>query len=70
VSELLPGSAGELYSLFEKNKGDTGIEVELFHPCDFRVTIHSSDFVKVRSSPELIREIESICGAGSVKVWN
>ena len=70
LSQLLPESAGKLYNLFEKNKGDTGIEVELYHPCDFRVTIHSSDFVKVRSSPDLIREIESICGAGSVTVWN
>jgi DNA polymerase-3 subunit alpha len=70
VSQLPPQSAVELHNLFEKNKGDTGIEVELYHPRDFRVTIHSSDFVRVRSSPELIREIESICGAGSVTVRN
>jgi DNA polymerase-3 subunit alpha len=68
VSDLSPASASKLHSLLEKNKGDTGVELQLYHPRDFRVTIHSSDFVKVRSSPELIREIEAICGSGSVSV--
>ena len=47
-----------------------GVEFELYHPQDFRVTINSSDFVRVRSSPELIRQIENICGPGSVHVLN
>jgi len=70
VPILAPGAATELYRLFEKNRGETGVEVELYLPHDFRVTIHSSDFVKVKSSPELIREIEGICGPGSVEVMS
>ncbi len=68
VPSLSRGAAGELQQLFQKNRGDTGIEVELYNPRDFRVTIQSADFVKVKSSPELIRAIEGICGPGSVVV--
>jgi DNA polymerase-3 subunit alpha len=68
VPHLRPEAAKELYGLLERNRGETGVEVELYHPNEFRVTIHSSDFVKVKSSPELIRQIEDICGAGSVQI--
>jgi len=68
VSDLGPDAATDLHSLLERNRGETGVEVELYHPQDFRVTIKSADFVKVKSSLELIRQIESICGPGSVHV--
>jgi DNA polymerase III subunit alpha len=68
LSNLSPGSATMLHRLLENNRGDTGVDLELYHPSDFRVSIQSSDFVKVKSSPELIEQIESICGAGSVHV--
>ena len=68
VAHLRPESARELYRLLERNRGETGVELELYHPHDFRVTIQSSDFVRVRSSPELVRQIESICGQGSVQL--
>jgi len=58
----------DLGRLLERNRGETGVELELYHPHDFRVTIQSSDFVRVRSSPELVRQIESICGQGSVQL--
>ena len=70
VANLSPSSAVLLHRLLENNRGETGIEVELYHPADFRVNIQSSDFVKVKSSPELIQQIESICGPGSVRVVN
>ncbi len=70
VSALSPDSAVELHRLFEKNRGETGVDLELYHPQDFRVSIQSSEFIKVKSSPELIREIESICGLGSVVIKN
>ena len=68
ISNLSPGSAAMLHRLLESNRGDTGVDVELYHPSDFRVNIQSSDFVKVKSSPELIEQIESICGPGSVHI--
>ncbi len=70
VSDLNPSSAPLLYRLLENNPGETGVEIELYRPRDFRVNIQSADFVKVKSSPELIRKIESICGPGSVMVVN
>jgi DNA polymerase-3 subunit alpha len=70
LSSLAPDAASQLQSLFQKNRGECGVEVQLYYPDNFRVTIQSSDFVKVRSSPELIREIEGICGSGSVIVMN
>ncbi len=70
ILDLKCDAANELYRLFEENRGETGVEVELYHPSQFRVTIQSSDFVKVKSSSELIRRIEDICGAGSVRVLN
>ena len=70
VSGLSPTSAVELQRLFESNRGETGVDLELYHPHDFRVSIQSSEFIKVRSSPGLIREIESICGPGSVVITN
>jgi DNA polymerase-3 subunit alpha len=70
ISSLSPSSATELHRLLEKNRGETGVDVELYHPSDFRINIQSSDFVKVKSSPELIRQIEKICGRGSVQVVN
>jgi hypothetical protein len=54
--------------LLQRNPGPTGVEVELYDPLKFRVSIGSSDFVKVKSSPELIAQIETICGAGCVCV--
>jgi DNA polymerase-3 subunit alpha len=68
VSNLSPGSATTLLRLLESHRGETGVDVELYNPADFRVNIQSSDFVKVKSSPELIEKIESICGPGSVHV--
>ena len=68
IGAVSPDTALTLYRLLEQNRGETGVDVELYQPRDFRVTIHSSDFVKVRSSPELIRQIEGICGAGTVRV--
>ncbi len=70
VPSLSPTAATELQRLLESNPGDTGVNLELYHPRDFRVTIQSSEFVKVKSSPELIRQIENICGMGSVSVSN
>jgi DNA polymerase-3 subunit alpha len=68
ISDLSPASATLLHRLLEDNRGETGVEVELYHPRDFRVNIQSADFVKVKSSPELIQQIEHICGPGSVDV--
>ena len=70
LSQLSPGSATTLHRLLENHRGDTGVDVELVHPSDFRVNIQSSGFVKVKSSPELIEQIESICGPGSVHIVN
>ncbi len=70
ISSLSSDSAELLHRLLENNRGETGVEVELYDPANFRVNIQSSDFVKVKSSPELIRQIESICGPGSVHVLN
>jgi hypothetical protein len=70
ISRLSPDSATLLHRLLENNRGDTGVEVELYHPSAFRVNIQSSDFVKVKSSMELVRQIEGICGPGSVQVVN
>jgi DNA polymerase-3 subunit alpha len=70
ISELSPESATLLHRLLELNRGNTGVELELYYPSDFRVNILSSDFVKVKSSPELIQEIENICGSGSVHVMD
>jgi DNA polymerase-3 subunit alpha len=70
ISSLAPDSADTLHRLLESNRGDTGVEVELYNPSAFRVNIQSSDFVKVKSSMELIRQIETICGPGSVQVLN
>jgi DNA polymerase III subunit alpha len=66
LSDLTPSSATTLHRLLEQNRGDTGVDLELYIPSDFRVNIQSSDFVKVKSSPELIKQIEGICGQGSV----
>ncbi len=68
IETLSPDCAVELYRLLERNRGETGVNVELYHPSDFRVTIQSEGFVKVKSSPDLIRQIEEICGIGSVQV--
>ncbi len=68
IADLGPEAGLELYRLLEQNRGETGVEVELYHPDGFRVTIQSADFVKVKSSVELIRGIEQICGAGSVHI--
>jgi len=68
IERLSPDCATELYRLLERNRGETGVNVELYHRSDFRVTIQSEDFVKVKSSPDLIRQIEQICGTGSVEV--
>ncbi len=70
IADLNPESAIALHRLLENNRGETGVEVELFNPCDFRVNIESADFVKVKSSQELIQQIETICGHGSVRVVN
>ena len=64
---LSADTADLLNRLFETSRGNTGIEIELYHPENFRVNIQSSDFVKVKSSTELITRIEKLCGRGSVQ---
>jgi DNA polymerase III subunit alpha len=68
LTDLSPGSADVLHTLLDRHRGETGVDLELYSPSDFRVNIQSSDFVKVKSSPELIEQIEGICGPGSVCV--
>ncbi|MCL2878461.1 MAG: DNA polymerase III subunit alpha, partial [Acidobacteria bacterium] len=63
---LSADTADSLNRLFETSRGNTGIEIELVHPENFRVKIQSSDYVKVKSSPELVAQIENLCGRGSV----
>jgi DNA polymerase-3 subunit alpha len=70
VGDVAPDTAVQLYRLLSKSRGETGVNVELYQPHDFRVTIQSADFVKVKSSPELIRQIETLCGEGSVQLLN
>jgi hypothetical protein len=70
IGNLGPNVASNLYRLLEENRGETGVELELYQPDDFRVTIKSADFVRVKSGPELIRRIEGICGSGCVYVMN
>jgi len=70
IAGLAPDAAVSLHRLLESNRGETGVDLELVDPLGFRVTIQSSDFVKVKSSPDLIRKIEDICGPGSVEVVN
>ena len=70
LHDVAPDTAIQLYRLLSKHRGETGVNVELYQPHDFRVTIQSADFVKVKSSQELIRQIEELCGAGSVQVSN
>lgn len=70
LSRLSPASATTLHRLLESHLGDTGVDLELYHPSDFRVNIQSSNFVKVKSSPELFKQIENICGPGSVQILN
>jgi len=68
ISSLSPTSAIDLHRLLEKNSGETGVDVQLYSSLDYSINIQSSDFVKVKSSPELIKQIEIICGQGSVTV--
>ena len=68
VDAMAPERAAELHRLLESNRGETGVGLELYAPGDFRVTIESYDLVKVRSTPELIRRIEGICGSGCVEI--
>lgn len=68
VTDLPAGTADSLYRLLDGNRGDTGIEIELYRPAEYRVLIQSSDFIRVKSSPELIRQIEELCGTGTVQV--
>jgi len=67
IDALSADTADSLNRLFETSRGNTGIVIELYHPENFRVNIQSSDFVKVKSSPELIAQIENLCGRGSVQ---
>ncbi len=68
LPSLPPDAAEQLYRLLEGSRGETGVALSLYHPHDFRVTIQSVDFVKIRSSQELLERIEAICGRGSVTV--
>jgi len=68
TSDMAEDTAIRLYRLLQENRGDTGVVVELYHPRNFRVTIESTDYVRVKSSPELIQRIEGICGSGSVRI--
>jgi len=68
IGAISGDTADSLSRLFENIRGETGIEIELYHPENIRVNIMSSSFVKVKSSPELIEQIENLCGRGSVQL--
>ena len=67
IDAISADTADALNKLFESSPGETGIEIELYHPENFKVIIQSSDYIKVKSSPELIAQIENLCGRGTVQ---
>jgi DNA polymerase-3 subunit alpha len=67
INAISADTADSLNRLLENSRGETGVEIELYHPENLKVNILSSGFVKVKSAPELINQIEALCGQGSVQ---
>ncbi|MDD5544441.1 MAG: DNA polymerase III subunit alpha [Acidobacteriia bacterium] len=64
TEELAP----RLLELFERHSGDCSIVFELEHEQGFLITLKPDPFVRIKPQPQLIQEIEAMCGRGTVRL--
>jgi DNA polymerase-3 subunit alpha len=60
--------AQRLLDLFQHNAGGCSVVFELEHESGFLVTLKPDPYVRVKPQAQFIREIEELCGRGTVQV--
>jgi len=56
-----------LQRVLDGHPGEASVIFELEHPKAYLVTLRPNQFVRVKPCAQLVQEVESVCGAGTVK---
>ena len=67
LERVTHGTVERLQRVLVGHPGEADVIFELEHPKAYLVTLRPNQFVKVRLNPQLVREVEDLCGAGAVK---
>lgn len=57
----------KLRSVMEENPGDSRVTFQLEHPQSYLITLQSRDLGRVKADGRFVRQVEALCGAGSVR---
>ena len=57
----------KLRSIMEENPGDSHVTFQLEHPHSYLITLQSRDLGRVKADGRFVRQVETLCGAGSVR---
>jgi len=60
-------TAERLQRVLDGHPGEASVIFELEHPKAYLVTLRPNQFVRVKPSAQLVQDVESLCGAGTVK---
>jgi DNA polymerase III subunit alpha len=66
LERVTHGTVERLQRVLGGHPGEADVIFELEHPKAYLVTLRPNQFVKVRPNPQLVREVEDLCGTGAV----
>ncbi|MEW5976743.1 MAG: DNA polymerase III subunit alpha [Acidobacteriota bacterium] len=67
LKELSDDTAQRLQTVLDGHPGETSVIFQLEQPKSYLVTLRPNHFLRVKTSSQFIRDVEMICGAGSVR---
>ncbi len=68
IDSFLEDTLPHLREVLENHRGDCSFSFELYRARDFEVTVNPHPLLRVKPSPDLVADLEAMCGAGSVQL--
>ena len=68
LDSFLEDTLPHLRELLEANRGDCPVDFELYREEEFSVAFKPHPYLRVQPSPDLVANLEAICGPGSVRL--
>jgi DNA polymerase-3 subunit alpha len=70
LDSFLEDTLPHLLELLESNRGNCSIRFELYRSQEFELSMSPHPYLRVRPSPDLVADLEAMCGRGSVVLAN
>jgi DNA polymerase-3 subunit alpha len=68
IDSFLEDTLPHLRDVLEGHRGDCPFSFELYRASDFEVFVKPHPLLRVKPSPDLVADLEAMCGAGSVQL--